>query len=168
MLYMSFISVDFHIVIYTYVCILIFLYNFYYMYILYYKIIRIMNGIYKYLIRNMWQAHLETACCFRIANFSGKPIKLALYISGYKSEDIWATITIHGTRVRQCSLVSPPVFRLKIDRFLAIVMAESSFETHNEDSPVTPTPVQESIYSLRKKREDWSTTFQVWEGTLLL
>ena len=42
---------------------------------------------------------------FRIANFSGKPIKLALYISGYKSEDIWATITIHGTRVRQCSLV---------------------------------------------------------------
>ena len=36
--------------------------------------------------------------------------------------------------------------------FLAIVMAESSFETHDEDSPVTSTPVQESVYSLRKKK----------------
>ena len=44
------------------------------MYIIYYKIIRIMNGIYKYLIRNMWQAHLETACCSGLQIFQESPL----------------------------------------------------------------------------------------------
>ena len=107
----------------------------------------------------MWQAHLETACCSgsQIFQESRSKIRALFPVINRKIHGLPQPYMVHVfANVHSFSSCLP----LENRPFLAIVMAESLFETHDEDSPVTSTPVQESVYSLRKKEKTGALPFR--------